>query len=118
MGRFENEIVAWICSVVSMVLCLLVAVLAPQEDVLKWIMLTLFTIWAIGVGFLTFDGPFVFTSNAYFACWGALIISKTFVWRLFPDVVPRSTPISSATSAEAAMGPVAAVVGATITDHV
>jgi hypothetical protein len=116
--RFENEIVAWICSVVSMVLCLLVAVLAPQDDVLKWIMLTLFALWAIGVGFLTFDGPYVFTSNAYFACWGALIISKMFVWRLFPNAVPRSCPQSSASSAEAAIGPVAAVVGVTIADNV
>jgi len=101
---YENEVVAWICSVVSLLLSLLVVVLTPEEDVLKWIVLAMLVIWAVGVGFLTFDGPYVLTGNAYFACWGALIVSKTFVWRLFPDVVPRSIPKSSATSAEAAIG--------------
>jgi hypothetical protein len=114
---YENETVAWICSVVSLLLCLLVVVLTPQEDVLKWIVLAFFVLWAVGVGFLTFDGPYVFTGNAYFACWGALIVSKTFVWRLFPDLVPRTVPQSSATSAEASIGPVAAVVGVTIAEE-
>jgi cytochrome bd-type quinol oxidase subunit 2 len=111
--RFENEVVAWICSVTSLVICLLIVLLKVQDDVLKWIMLGMLALWSVGVGFLTFDGPYVVTSNAYFACWIALCVSKTFVLRLFPDVVPRSAPVTES-QPSASTGPVAKVVGAAL----
>lgn len=111
--KFQNEVVAWICSVLSLLMCLLIAALKVQEDALKWIMVGMLVLWSIGVGFLTFDGPYVFTGNAYFACWVALSVSKTFVLRLFPDVVPRSSPAIESNSSEST-GPVAKVVGAVL----
>jgi hypothetical protein len=114
-AKYKNEVVAWICSVTSLVLCIVVVVLQPQDAVLKWIMLAMFVLWCVGVGFLTFDGPYVFSSNAYFACWVALFVSKAFVWRLFPEVVPRSTP---EVESKPTTGPVAAVVGAVFGESV
>merc|ERR1712110_1108015 len=111
-----NEVFAWICSGVSVVMCILIAASKVKDDVLKWIMLGMLGLWRVGVGFLTFDGPYVFSRNAYFACWAALIVSKMFVWRLFHGLVPRSSPEASVAQLRETPGPGANVVGAVLGD--
>ena len=53
----------------------------------KWVAgIILAVMWLLGVGLLTFEGPFVDTSNGFFACWVGFLAS--FVWA-FSEVGKR-----------------------------
>jgi len=61
----------------------------------------LFAWWAVAAGILTFQGPFLTTSNGYFGCWGSLAAAGMY----FAETMPK--PPESATGAAKAKGPVA-----------
>jgi len=88
----KNLSVAWIVAAGTLSVCLVMMLTKASEDIGRVLMVINFLLWAVGVGFLTFDAPYLHTGNAYFACWCGLCMSALAVWRLFPDVVQKAMP--------------------------
>eukprot|EP01060_Flectonema_neradi_P004666 TRINITY_DN1303_c0_g1_i3.p1 TRINITY_DN1303_c0_g1~~TRINITY_DN1303_c0_g1_i3.p1 ORF type:complete len:346 (+),score=43.22 TRINITY_DN1303_c0_g1_i3:74-1111(+) len=54
-----------------------------------------FTIWwGVGTGCMTFKEPFPIPGNAYFAAWGALIISVNLCMRLVPKIAEQAGKVA------------------------
>jgi len=102
----KNLSVAWIVAAGTLSVCLVMMLTKASEDIGRVLMVVNFLLWAVGVGFLTFDAPYLHTGNAYFACWCGLCMSALAVWRLFPDVVKKAMPEAGE--------PPAAVVGVSV----
>jgi len=55
----------------------------PKVGVVTLEKLVIFFVWVwwiVGAVILTFEGPFLVTSNGYFGCWAALAISTFWLW--------------------------------------
>lgn len=86
--------VAWalVGSSMTLLICSLVAHLyIKMNDGFKWIAVGLLVLWLALVGVLTFDGPYIFTGNAYFACWVGLYACGTMLGHVCPNLVQHVT---------------------------
>lgn len=65
---------------VSLVACayLIAAYKSIPESVMKVTLGILFALWACVAGVCTFNGPFIYTGNGYFACWAGMIACLMF----------------------------------------
>eukprot|EP00971_Amphidinium_carterae_P199019 3949482-Amphidinium_carterae.1 len=108
-SHHDNLIVGWIVACATLVMCIIMMFLGAKPDFLKVLMVLMLVAWSIGVGVLTFDGPYKYTGNAYFACWGGFILSVLGVWALFPQLAEKAGMPAAPKTMPA---PVAQVVGA------
>merc|ERR1711920_335220 len=101
-----NVIWAFVGSGVSLAICILVANFYTRlNDGFKWVALGLTILWVVLVIVLTFDGPYIITSNAFFACWVGLYAAAYMLFGAFPKVAQRVV----VTRAEVTSAPVAQV---------
>jgi len=91
-----DVLIGWIVGGASLTICLVMVLSQANEDFLRVFMIIMFLLWATGVGALTFDSPYVWTGNAYFALWFGLALSSLAVWRLYPDCVRKAMPEAGA----------------------
>mmetsp|Transcript_24852 Transcript_24852/g.48166 ORF Transcript_24852/g.48166 Transcript_24852/m.48166 type:complete len:278 (-) Transcript_24852:232-1065(-) len=77
-GGYKGQ-AAWGISAGSITLLMCVGLIKKYDDIAINIMKAscafFFVVWAAVAGVCTFDGPFRFTGNGYFACWGGLVVS-------------------------------------------
>jgi len=86
--------VAWalVGSSMTLLICSLVAHLyLEMNHGFKWIAVGLSVLWLAVVSVLTFDGPYVFTGNAYFACWVGLYACGTMLGKACPNLFQHVT---------------------------
>jgi hypothetical protein len=69
---------AFVCSCVSLVVCAFLCIVmaigsgSKVEGALPYVAVFLFSWWITGTGIMTFEGPFLWTTNGYFGAWLAV----------------------------------------------
>jgi len=84
---------AWAIAVscVSLIVWIVMALAYTQiQDWVKWIVFCLAILWGVGAGILTFEGPYVYTGNAYFSSWAAFWACSYLLVQLFPQVAEKA----------------------------
>eukprot|EP00403_Amphidinium_massartii_P027775 CAMPEP_0178389424 /NCGR_PEP_ID=MMETSP0689_2-20121128/10109_1 /TAXON_ID=160604 /ORGANISM="Amphidinium massartii, Strain CS-259" /LENGTH=526 /DNA_ID=CAMNT_0020009873 /DNA_START=91 /DNA_END=1671 /DNA_ORIENTATION=- len=110
-GGGDNLILGWIVAITTLLICIIIMFLHAKPDFVKLLMVLLLLLWSVGVGVLTFDAPYKYTGNAYFALWGGFLLSVVGVWTLFPQVASKAG-LPAAPKVETVSAPAAKVVGA------